>query len=150
MNPHPLAKAFAPIVFGSLALLTLAMSFGPVQAQQPAPPVAAPRIERFDLDPPSRLAPGEALILRLSGSSRGNASVTIDGVQDRIVLREVMAGIYEGAYTIRPGDRIDVDSVVTANLRHGNQELSTVLAQPLVENSPVAASRQATARRNFQ
>jgi len=102
---------------------------------------AAPRIERFDLDPPARLVPGEALIFRLTGTSRGNASVSIDGVNRKIALREVMARVYEGAYTIRTGDRIDVDSVVTGNLRHGNQELSTVLAQPLVDNSPVATSR---------
>ena len=52
-----------------------------------------------------------------------------------------MPGIYEGAYTIRNGDRIDLDSVVTGNLRVGNQELSAVLGQPLVENYPVAVSR---------
>ena len=141
ITPHPFARVFAPAVFLSLALLSLGFSFGPAQAQGPASPIAAPRIERFDLDPPSRLVPGEALIFRLSGSSRGNASVTIDGVNRKIALREVMPGIYEGAYTIRTGDRIDIDSVVTGNLRLGNQELSSVLLQPLVENSPVAASR---------
>ena len=107
MNPHPIAKVFAPLVFLSLALLTLGFSFGPAHGQGPASATAAPRIERFDLDPPTRLVPG----------------------------------VYETAYTIRTGDRIEVDSVVTGNLRHGNQELSTVLAQPLVDNSPVAASR---------
>lgn len=102
---------------------------------------AAPRIERFDLDPPTRLLPGEALIFRLTGSSRGDASVSIQGVKEKVALREVMAGVYEGAYTIRNSDRIDVDSVVTGNLRLGNQELSTVLGQPLVDISAVAAYR---------
>ena len=141
MNSHPFARVFAPAVFLSLALLALAFSFGPAQAQGSASPIAAPRIDRFDLDPPERLVPGEALIFRLSGTARGNASVRIDGVNRRIALREVMAGIYEGAHTIRNGDRIDLDSVVTGNLRLGNQELSAVLGQPLVENHPVAASR---------
>jgi len=141
VNTHPFARVFAPAVFLSLVLLSVAFSFGPAQAQGPASQLAAPRIERFDLDPPGRLVPGEALIFRLTGSSRCNASVTIDGVNGKVALREVMAGIYEGTYTIRAGDRIDVDSVVTGNLRLGAQELSTILHQPLVENSRVAASR---------
>ena len=141
MNSHPIARVFAPAVFLSLVLLSLGFSFGSAQAQGPASPIAAPRIERFDLDPPDRLVPGEALIFRLSGSARGKASVRIDGVGEKLALKEVMAGIYEGAYTIKNGDRIDLDSAVTGYLRHGNEELSTVLAQPLVENSPVAASR---------
>ena len=150
MNTHPFARVFGPAVFLSLALLSLAVSFGSAQAQGPASPVAAPRIERFDLDPPNRLVPGEALIFRLTGSPRGNASVMIDGASTKIALREVMMGIYEGSYTIRNGDRIEVDSVVIGNLRHGNQELSTVLGQPLVENVPVAASQPAPARRTPQ
>ena len=150
MNTHPFARVFGPAVFLSLALLSLAVSFGSAQAQGPASPVAAPRIERFDLDPPNRLVPGEALIFRLTGSPRGNASVMIDGASTKIALREVMTGIYEGSYTIRNGDRIEVDSVVIGNLRHGNQELSTVLGQPLVENVPVAASQPAPARRTPQ
>jgi hypothetical protein len=141
VNSHPIAKVFAPAVFLSLILLSLAFSFGPAQAQQPASPIAAPRIDRFDVDPPNRLVPGEALIFRLSGSSGGKASVGIDGLRARIVLSEVMTGIYEGAYTIRNGERIEVDTVVTGNLRLGNQERSTFLGQALVENSPFAASR---------
>ena len=141
MNPHPIARAFAPAVFLSLVLLSLGFSFGSAQAQGPASPIAAPKIERFDLDPPDRLVPGEALIFRLSGSARGKASVRIDGVGEKLALKEVMAGIYEGAYTIKNGDRIHIDSAVTGYLRHGNQELSTVLGQPLIETSPVAASQ---------
>jgi hypothetical protein len=141
MNPHPFARVFAPAVFISLVLLSLGFSFGPAQAQGPASPIAAPRIERFDLDPPDRLVPVEALIFRLSGSARGKASVRIDGAGEKLALKEVMEGVYEGAYTIKNGDRIDIDSAVTGYLRHGNEELSTVLSQPLVENSPVAASR---------
>ena len=141
MNPHPIAKVFAPAVFLSLILLSLAFSFGSVQAQPPAAPIAAPAIERFDLDAPARLAPGEALIFRITGSSGGSASVSIAGVKDKVALREVMDGIYEGAYTIRNGDRIDADATVTGNLRRGSHESSAVLGQSLVENSPVAASR---------
>jgi hypothetical protein len=139
-HPHPIAKVFAPTIFFALVLLSLGFSFGSAQAQGPASPMAAPRIENFELDPPERLAPGEALIFRLSGSPRGDASVTIDGVSSRIPLFEIMTGIYEGAYTITDGDRIDLDSVVTGNLRLGKQESSTILHQPLVEKSPVATT----------
>lgn len=127
--------------------LPLILPSGSAWAQQPASPIVAPRIDRFDLDPPNRLVPGEALIFRLSGSPRGNASVRIDGVSGKIALNEVMTGIYEGVYTIRNGDRIEVDSVVTGNLRLGNQERSTILGQALVENSPFAASQLVLTRR---
>ena len=43
MNPqhHPLAKIFAPVVFLSLALLSLGFSFGPAEAQAPAAQIEA-------------------------------------------------------------------------------------------------------------
>lgn len=111
------------------------------RAQGPAAASAAPRIERFDLDPPTRLVPGEALIFRITGTPRSNASVSIVGVKNTIALREAMPGIYEGAYTIKSNDKIDVDSAVTGNLRVGNQQLSAVLGQPLVDVSAVAGLR---------
>ena len=101
---------------------------------------SAPRIERFDLDPPARLVAGEALIFRITGSPRSHAGVSIEGVDHVVPLREVMNGIYEGAYTIRANDRIDVNSAVTARLRVGAQELKTVLAQPLVDTTAFASS----------
>jgi hypothetical protein len=123
------------------AFLPLLLPSGSARAQQPASPIAAPAIDRFDLDPPKRLAPGEALIFRISGSTRGSASVSIDGVRSRIALKEVMTGIYEGVYTIRNGDRIEIDTLVTGHLRLGKQEHSTFLRQALVEIPPVADSR---------
>jgi hypothetical protein len=109
------------------------------RAQQPAARIAAPKIDRFDIDPPSRLVAGEALIFRISGSSSGTASVRIDGVKGKIALREVMTGVYEGAYTIGDGDQIVADSVVIGSLRLGNQERIAVLDQPLVEHPRVAS-----------
>jgi len=41
-TPHPIAKVFAPLVFLSLALLTLGFSFGPAGAEESASPGAAP------------------------------------------------------------------------------------------------------------
>ena len=90
------------------------------------------------MDPPKRLVTGEALIFRITGSSNGEAAVRIGGVKGKIALKEVMSGIYEGAYTIRPGDEIVGDSLVIGYLRRSNRELSAVLDQPLVEPGPVA------------
>ena len=109
---------------------------------------AVPRIDRFEVDPPNRLVAGEELIFTLSGSPGGSASVRIDGVRGKLALEEVRAGVYEGAYTVRNRDRIAVNTVVTGNLRVGNQERSTVLGQALVESSlsqPRASARRVAA-----
>jgi hypothetical protein len=132
------------------AFLPLVLPCGSALAQQPASPIMAPTIARFDVDPPDRLVPGETLIFRLTGSSGGKASVEIDGVPRKIALNEVMTGIYEGAYTIRNRDAISFDTAVIGNLRLGKQERSTVLGQALVENSPFAASQPIPTRRTSQ
>ena len=96
---------------------------------------AVPRIDRFEVDPPSRLAPGEELIFKLTGSPGASASVRIDGVKGKLALEEVGKGVYEGAYVVKNRDRIVADTVVTGNLRLGKQERSSVLGQALVERS---------------
>lgn len=92
---------------------------------------ATPRIDRFDLDPPSNLVPGEELRLTLGGTPGGKASARIVGVKGKIVLEETRTGIYEGRYTIRGRDRITANSVVTGNLLVGDRETSAVLGQSL-------------------
>ena len=114
--------------------------FSPAKAQGPAPAATAPQIARFDLDPPTRLMPGEAMIFRLTGTSGGQASVIIDGVNQRVALPEVMPGIYEGAYTLKKGDRLDYDTAVHGQLRLGKQQYTAVLSQPLVNTTAVATS----------
>ena len=96
---------------------------------------AVPRIDRFEVDPPNRLVPGAELFFTLAGSPGGSASVRIDGVKGKLTLEEIRTGVYEGAYTVSNRDRIAVNTVVTGNLRLGNQERSTVLGQSLVESS---------------
>ena len=96
----------------------------------------APRIDRFDVNPPNRLDPGSALIFTLEGTPDASASVRINGVKGKLDLEEVRPGIYEGAYVVRNRDRIASDTVVTGNLRIGNQERSKVLDQALADNSP--------------
>ena len=45
MNPHPIAKIFAPAVFGSLALLSVGFMFTPAQADEPEIAIEAPRAQ---------------------------------------------------------------------------------------------------------
>jgi outer membrane lipoprotein SlyB len=122
---------------------------GRVSPRRPAPPVisaATPKIDRFDVDPPARLAAGEELILTLSGSPGGVASARIVGVKGKIVLNEIRTGVYEGSYTINNRDRIAADAVVTGNLRIDQRETSMVLGKSLVagpqnQSSPRQAAR---------
>lgn len=122
-----------PLVFSSNSVRA--------QAQAPAAEIVAPKIQRFDIDAPDNLHPGEALIFRITGTPRSSASVSIAGVPSKVALREVMVGIYEGAYTIKSDDQLDVDAVVTGHLRRGNHDIAAVLGQPLVDVSALAGLR---------
>lgn len=124
---------------------------GPPAAKRPAPVAAAatwPKIERFEVNAPPRLAVGEELIFTLTGSSGGTASARIDGVKGKLLLNEIRAGVYEGRYAIRSRDRVAADSPVTGTLRIGEQQASVLLGQTLVasagSSSPAAQSAQAT------
>ena len=122
---------------------------GKASARRPAPAArsaAAPKIDRFDVDPPARLVTGEELILTLSGSPGGTASARIVGVKGKLVLNEIRAGVYEGAYTIKNRDRIAADAVVTGNLRVGNLETSAVLGRSLLASSGYQSSTRQAAR----
>jgi outer membrane lipoprotein SlyB len=103
---------------------------------------AAPRIDRFEVDPADRLASGRELFFSVSGSPGATASVRIDGVKGKLTLQEVRGGVYEGAYTIKERDRISANSAATATLRYGDRETSVVLGQSLL----AAAGRMPPAR----
>ncbi len=122
---------------------------GRASARGPAPAArsaAAPRINRFDADPPARLVAGEELILTLAGTPGGTASAKIVGVKGKLVLNEIRTGVYEGIYTIKNRDRIAADAVVTGNLRVGDQETSAVLGQSLMASSGYQSSARQAAR----
>jgi len=118
-------------------------------ARNPAPVVRSPvipNIDRFDVDPPARLATGEDLILMLTGTPGGTASAKIVGVKGKVVLNEIRAGVYEGIYTIKSRDRIAANAAVTGTLRVGDQEKSRVLGQSLVENANSSSRTRPAAR----
>ena len=120
---------------------------GKATVRRPDPRAAAintPKIDRFDVDPPERLATGEELILTMSGSPGGTASARIVGVKGKLVMNEIRTGVYEGTYTIRNRDRIAANAVVTGNLRVGDKETSAVLGQSLLAGAGYqSSSRQA-------
>jgi len=130
-------------LFALLALLPLALSSTIAQAQQPVYPVAAPRIDGFDVEPAPRLTAGNELVFTLYGSPGGTATVRINGVVDSFRLEEVEAGVYEGYYTIRSRDRVTAEAMVTANLRVGNKIVTEVLDESLLAG---AASRSEVKR----
>ena len=108
-----LRKALCKFALVLPALLPLAFCAGVAQAQAAtsAAQNAAPRIDGFDVEPATRLSPGNELLFTLYGSAGGTASVRIEGVVDRFFLEEVEAGGYEGAYPIRNRDRISTLTV---------------------------------------
>ena len=112
-----------------------------------------PKIDRFNVDPPNRLAPGSELFFTLAGTPDASASVRINGVRGKLALEQVTSGVYEGAYTVKNRDRIAPDTVVTGNLRLGTKEQSKVLGQSLVEDSaarPRDRTRRSEAARSQQ
>lgn len=97
-----------------------------------AAPASSIAIERFEATPTPRSRDGTGdLLFSLNGTPGGLASVRIAGIRGKVVLEEVRRGVYEGAYDLRDGDRIDPNAVVTANLRVGEREVSRVLGRPL-------------------
>lgn len=121
---------------------------GKASAIRPVPAVSAmaPKIDRFEVDPPARLVAGEELILTLSGSPGGIARAKIAGVKGKLVLDEIRSGVYEGTYTIKQRDRIAANAKVTGNLRVGHRESSVVLGQPLLASSGYQSSARQAAR----
>jgi hypothetical protein len=95
---------------------------------------AAPqlRIERFDIAPVDRLVPGTELRFSLDGMPGAVATVALPGVRERVRMREVQPGHYEGSYTIRRADNMDFAGKIVATLREGDRAVTAALAQPLL------------------
>lgn len=99
-----------------------------------------PRIERFDVRGDDSLTPGNELNFTVFGTPGAKVDMSIDGARGVFFLPEIRPGEYSGDYTIRVADRIRSNSVVTANMRVGNQVATTRLNKPLQVAAPVLAS----------
>lgn len=109
--------------------LTLWPSLAPAQNRNPAQTV--PQIDLFNVDEVTRLSPGVELVFEIDGTPGGVATLHLAGAVRNLTLVEVEAGQYEGTYTISTRDKILARSLVTANLRVGNQVTSLVLNESL-------------------
>lgn len=128
-------KLYLKLCAALFTLLPLSLVSGTVAAQQSAYSTAAPRVGGFDVKQVSKLTPGTELNFSLYGTPGGIAIISIPGATSRLLLEERETGFYEGIYTIKTADRIVTDSVVTANLRLGNQVASVVLDEHLVASA---------------
>ena len=74
----------------------------------------------------------------IDGMPGAVASVDLPGVANNVQLREVRPGHYEGSYTIRRSDNLNVSAPVVATLRAGDRVVTANLAppQPSVDNRP--------------
>jgi len=126
------------------ASLPLAFTPDAAYAQRKSAPVAAPRINGFDVEQAKALVPGTELDFTLYGTAGGIATINIEGANGRFVLEEVEAGVYEGVYTIKQRDRIAAEATVTANLRLGNQVASAILDESLLGGAASRTERTAT------
>lgn len=127
-------------------MFPLTLASGVASAQQSVYATAAPRVGGFDVKQVSKLTPGTELNFSLYGTPGGIAIISIPGATSRLLLEERETGYYEGIYTIKTADRIAANSVVTANLRLGNQVASVVLDEHLVASAAKKAASSGITR----
>ena len=110
----------------------------PPVAQAPAPPL---QIERFTAVAVDRIEPGTVLQYRLIGAPGAQASFSIPGLVDRVEMREIRPGRYEGSYTVRRNDDIERFDSAVATLRAGNRVVTADLDRLRVRDNdaPVIA-----------
>jgi hypothetical protein len=104
-----------------------------VATPQPLPPPPPLRIERFGVTPVERLEPGAELRFALEGAPGGAVIVDLPGVANDVALRETRPGHYEGAYTLRRADNLNVSRPIVATLRIGERVVTANLAVPVVQ-----------------
>jgi hypothetical protein len=94
------------------------------------------RIERFHVSTLDRIEPGAELRFMLEGMPGAVAFVDLPGIANDIRLREMRPGHYEGSYTIRRTDDLNIRGPVVATLRAGDRIVTSTLDRPLVAAGP--------------
>ncbi len=133
MNLAHIRLSALKILFAVLAVGQLAFIPQTALAQQR---YASPTISGFDVKQVERLSPGSEMVFTLYGTPGADARINIDGINGQYLLPEVEPGVYVGSYTIRSYDWISAASMVTANLRLGNEVATAVLDESLLAGAP--------------
>ena len=105
-----------------------------------APPVVVPtppappqlRIERFTMAALDRIEPGAELRFALDGVAGATVLVDLPGVANDVALREIRPGHYEGGYTMRRADNLNLSKPIVATLRVGERVVSASLAAAVI------------------
>jgi hypothetical protein len=113
-----------------------------------APPPPQLRIERFTAAPVDRMEPGAELRFALEGMPGAVAFVDLPGIANKVPLREVRPGAYEGSYTLRRSDQLNPRGPVVATLRAGDRVVTSRLDHPLFAAVPVNVPIQVLSHSN--
>ena len=122
--------------------LAQVMSGSAPTAVAPPPVQVAPaplRIERFTVAPLERIEPGTELRFALDGVPGASVVVDLPGITNNLALREVRPGRYEGAYTLRRVDNLNLARPVVATLRAGDRTVTASVAMATAAAQPQAA-----------
>lgn len=109
------------------------VAVAPQPQPQPQPVPQELRITRFIAQPVDSAEPGTVLSFQVEGAPGATmAYVDLPGIDQNARLREVRPGVYEGQYTLRRDDRLNLNGRVEANLRWGDRVATLNLDRPLV------------------
>ncbi len=118
------------VVVGILAAWWLCVA--PSQAAPPDRAAASVFVDGFDVEQVPALVPGAVLQFSVFASPGAQATVLIEGVSRLVDMREVSPGVYEGAYTIGPSDRIGAASSAIATVMRDGMAVRTTLEESLL------------------
>ena len=127
---------FSALAFGQLALIPHTALAQQASQQAAQPRYVTPAISGFDVKQVARLSPGSEMVFTLYGTPGSDARISIGGIAGQYLLPEVEPGVYVGSYTIRNYDRLSANTLVTGNLRLGNEVATAVLDESLLAGAP--------------
>lgn len=109
--------------------------------------VSAQQIDGLQVNSDGGVAPGSTLRFNLEGTPRSQAQVTLNVNSGKISvpMREVKPGLYQGAYTVKRNDRIDLNGLVATRITTGNRWVATNFTYPQTFLTQAPAQQQPTA-----
>ena len=149
LSVPPTAKATLRGRKGSTTLTrALASAAGATPETTPVAAAAAPVIERFTVTPIARIEPGAELRFATAGTPGARAVFSIDGIARDVPMREVRAGRYEGAYTIRRDDNFPPSLNIVGTLDANGKSTQSKLSQALLVDARSPTIRNLAPKNN--